>query len=150
MKVRAKKNLAVSRRVPKQIIALFTLSVLGMPTTVYADVAPGPVEFSMFAFVWGMTTLVLGAAIYFIATRIRGRSPTPTNSAETPAPSVWKRPVFRRSLAVAAVVAFIGWFAFSSWMLQENRRQRDNLRLRHYMEEQERKAHSTSGSENKK
>jgi len=118
------------------------LALLSTSAPAYADVAPGPVEFSMFAFVWVMTTVVLGGVIYLIATRLFRKQSTAAPAGENSAPSLWKRPVFRRSIAVAGVIAFIGWFALISWLLEVNRQQREDQRMRYLIEQQERKTHS--------
>jgi hypothetical protein len=120
------------------VLTVIGMMVMTIPATARADVAPGPVEFSMFAFMWAVTTLLLGGAIYLAVTRIRGDGRAIEHANEVPAPRVWKLALFRRSVAVAGAIAFVGWLAASSWLLQENRRARDEQRMKMWIERQER------------
>lgn len=118
------------------------IASIALPSTARADIAPGPVEYSMLAFVWVLTTLVLGVAIYAVVRRIRGKDTGSESSAETPAPSIWKRALFRRSMAVAAVVAFVGWLVGGWWIAEQDQQRRNEMRRRMHMEPVERSASS--------
>jgi len=103
-----------SRRRARNIVAI---AALALPATARADVAPGPVEFSILGFFWGMAALLLACVIYVVMRIVRGDDRTNDPVDEIRPPRFWQKPLFRKVFRAACVVAFVGWLFTSCLMM---------------------------------
>lgn len=98
---------------------------LFIPVTARADVAPGPVEFSILGLFWGMVALFLGGVIYVILRLVRGDDRTNDSADEIRPPRFWQKPLFRKVFRAVCVVAFVGWLVTSCLMVLQPSPSRD-------------------------
>ncbi len=107
-----------------------------LPATAHADVAPGPVEFSMLGLFWAVVALVLASVIYVIGRLVRGKAQKNDSASELPPPRWWQTPPFRQAIRAACVVAFLGFVVTSCLMLRPNSRARNDDERERYIEQQ--------------